>query len=134
MISTNQHTLSVYRVDKLVKQYHQHGSLIIGVDFDYTIYNPDIDYMHTDIISFLLEAQQLNCKLCLWTANASRIPFILDKCKAEGLVFDHINKSPITIEENVIKPHFNILLDDVAGLSQTLEILQSVLLNIKDLQ
>lgn len=132
MITTNPNILSVYRTDKLIKQYQEHGSLIIGVDFDYTIYNPDIDYMYKDIISLLLEAQKINCKLCLWTANLSRIPFILDKCKTEGLVFDYINKSPITIEENVIKPHFNILLDDVAGLSQTLEILQSVLYKIKE--
>ena len=130
-ITTNSHSLTVNRVAKLVTQYKTHKSLAIGVDFDYTIYNPDIDHMYEDIIKFLLEAQAINCKLCLWTANTSRLPFIIDKCAEVGLVFDYINKSPINIGEETIKPHFNILLDDVAGLSQTLDILQDVLHTLK---
>ena len=102
------------------------------INLGFTIYNPDLDHMHKDIINFLLDAQSINCKLCLWTANSTKIPFILDKCKEVGLIFDYINESPIKIEEGIRKPHFNILLDDVAGLSQTLEILVNVLSEIKD--
>lgn len=133
-LTTNPDSLTIHRVNKLLKQYKKHGTLIIGVDFDYTIYNPDLNHMHKDIINFLLDAQSINCKLCLWTANSAKIPFILNKCKEVGLIFDYINDSPIKIEEGIRKPHFNILLDDVAGLSQTLEILVNVLAKIKEIK
>ena len=131
-LTTNPDSLTIHRVNKLLKQYKKHGTLIIGVDFDYTIYNPDLNHMYKDIVHFLLDAQSINCKLCLWTANSTKIPFILNKCKEVGLIFDYINDSPIKIEEGIRKPHFNILLDDVAGLSQTLEILVNVLAKIKE--
>ena len=128
----NPFTTTSARVAKLLLQYKQHGSIIIGVDFDFTIYDPVTDTMHLDIIILLLQAEQLNCKLCLWTANASRLPDILHRCKDVGLDFQWVNKSPIHIENEVVKPHFNLLLDDTAGLGQSIEILTQVLRNLNE--
>lgn len=127
----NPFTQTPNRVAKLLEQYNTHNSIVIGVDFDFTIYDPITHTVHTDIINLLLQAEQLNCKLCLWTANLSRIPYILDVCKQHGLDFKYINESPIHIEHEVVKPHFNLLLDDTAGLGQAVEILEQF---IKELQ
>lgn len=123
----NQFTQTSSRVSKLVDQHNLHGSIVIGVDFDFTIYNPIDHSMHMDIIDLLLQSESAGCKLCLWTANSSRIPYILHKCESIGLNFQYINESPIHIEHKVIKPHFNLLLDDTAGLGQAVEILEQFL-------
>ena len=96
----NPFTQTPNRVAKLLEQYNTHNSIVIGVDFDFTIYDPITHTVHTDIINLLLQAEQLNCKLCLWTANLSRIPYILDVCKQHGLDFKYINESPIHIDTN----------------------------------
>ena len=129
----NKHTLTSTRVAKLLTQYKTHGSLVIGVDFDFTIYDPTTDTIHKDLVDLLLVAQsELDCILCLWTANNSRIPFIMTKCCPVGLYFDHHNCSPILIEPGVVKPHFSILLDDTAGLGQAIEILEQTIKQIKE--
>lgn len=123
----NPYLLTSNRITKLLQQYNEHNSLVIGVDFDFTIYDPITHTIHTDLINLLLDAQQLNCVLCLWTANITRLPFILDICKQANLTFEYINESPIHIEHEVIKPHFNILLDDTAGLGQAVDILEQTI-------
>lgn len=127
----NKYTTTEARVEKLLAQYREHGSLIIGVDFDFTLYNSVTKEYYIDISDLVLEAQTLNCKLCLWTANGTeRVERIQDKCKEYGLVFDYINESPINLGEETVKPHFNLLLDDVSGLQQSVEILQLLMKEI----
>jgi len=122
------------RVDKLIKQYKEHGSLIIGVDFDFTIYDSDTKTMYTYIVNLIIQAQQLNCKLCLWTANGTeRVERIITECAKYNLVFDYINESPINLgEDDIRKYHWNILLDDTAGLGQAVEILEHIIYRIRN--
>lgn len=61
----NPYLLTSNRITKLLQQYNEHNSLVIGVDFDFTIYDPITHTIHTDLINLLLDAQQLNCVLCL---------------------------------------------------------------------
>ena len=130
----NPYIYSEARVTKLIQQYKQHNTLVVGVDFDFTIYDPTTDSMYLDVVEILLKAEQLNFTLCLWTANLARVPFILDKCKSSGLNFKYVNKSPIHIEHEIVKPHFNILLDDTAGLGQALDILEQTIQRLKERQ
>lgn len=129
----NPYLLTENRVTKLVTQYIEHGSLIIGVDFDFTLFNSMTKEYYTDISNLVIQAQQLDCKLCLWTANTARLDKIQAKCKEHGLVFDYINESPIDLGEDTIKPHFNLLLDDTAGLGQAVETLEQIIKQIKEL-
>ena len=122
----NPYLLIENRVTKLVTQYTEHGSLIIGVDFDFTLYNSITKEYYTDISDLVIEAQKLNCKLCLWTANTKRLDRIQTKCKEHGLIFDYINKSPINLGETTVKPHFNLLLDDVSSLGESVRTLRQV--------
>ncbi len=128
----NPFTKTNARVSKILGQYKEHGSIVIGVDFDFTIYDPDTHTMHMDIVNLLIRSEQVGCKLCLWTANVSRLPYIIEKCQEVGLNFKWINESPIHIEHAVAKPHFNLLLDDTAGLGQAIEILTNLLSDINE--
>jgi hypothetical protein len=122
--------MTSHRVTKLVNQYNQHNSLVIGVDFDFTLYDPETDTIHQELVDLLHLAQDKNCILCLWTANTERLQYIIGKCAQAGLYFSYINESPITIAGGSTKPHFNILLDDTAGLGQAIEILELTLKEI----
>jgi len=128
---SNPYLLTENRVSKLVKQYEEHKSLVIGVDYDNTLCDLETGEYYKGISDLVLEAQNLGCKLCLWTSNTKRLDVIIDNCKANGLVFDYINKSPIDLGEVTIKPHFNLLLDDSAHLGGAVETLQQVIKEIK---
>ena len=109
--------------DRLFKEWCLHGSIIIGVDFDDTIYDchsNGFEFPHT--VTTLKRAQQLGAQLCVWTANGDRelIQRTWDKL---GLIYDCYNRSPIVFYKNQVKPYFNLLLDDRAGLSSALHIL-----------
>ena len=129
----NSHTNSSVRIIKLLEQYREHNNLAIGVDFDFTIYDPIKLETHTDLIKLLKEAQQLGCKLCLWTARTPvKVEEAVSICAWHGLNFDFVNESSIKFAEPTVKPHFNLLLDDTAGLGQAIKILTGVLTCIKE--
>lgn len=129
----NSHKNSSVRIIKLLEQYREHGNIAIGVDFDFTVYDPVKLIVHTDLIDLLKDAQSLGCKLCLWTARTpSKVEEAITICEWYGLHFDHINESSIKFAEPTAKPHFNLLLDDTAGLQQSTDILTGLLACIKE--
>ena len=113
-------------IDRLITIYGEHKHIVIGVDFDDTLYdthNAGISFEKT--VEVLKRAQLNENVLCVWTANADS-----DKVKRVwtdyGLRINYYNTSPLTPSVNG-KQHFNILLDDRAGLGQTIEILEALL-------
>lgn len=126
------------RLEKMLSNYKKYGSLVIGVDFDFTIKCPIDKHIYNDIVDFLKELQdkdKYNFTFCIWTANMDRED--VEKTYLEnGLRWDYYNYSPIN--PSGIKPHFNILLDDSAGLSESLRLLNNIKLeldkNIQDKQ
>lgn len=107
---------------RLVNEYTKHNNIIIGVDFDDTIHDTfNRGLLNTgELISILKDLQiKYNCTLCVWTANPDE-----QKVRAyweiEGLRIDAYNESPLKSEKfNNVKPYFNVLLDDRAGLDST---------------
>lgn len=105
--------------DKLIKQYQEFGTLYIGVDFDDTIREWESGEPIMEVIKVLKECNKLNLKLCLYTAReAFELTEALTFCMKCGIKIDHVNYSPI--KPDVRKPLFNILLDDRAGLKESL--------------
>ena len=47
-----------HRVAKLLSQYETHGSLIIGVDFDFTLYSEE-NGLDTKLIALLIKLQRV---------------------------------------------------------------------------
>ena len=123
IITLDPYTDEFKAADRLFKEWCLHGAIIIGVDFDDTIYDchsNGFEFPHT--VTTLKRAQQLGAQLCVWTANGDRelVQRTWDKL---GLIYNWYNRSPIVFHKNQVKPYFNLLLDDRAGLSSALHTL-----------
>ena len=110
--------------EKLLKTIKKHKTLVIGVDYDNTIQDYNSKYFYEDIIDLVKLAKSKGHTICIWTANTQ--PTIVKMMLAyQGIPYDYFNNSPLM--NNSRKPHFNILLDDVAGLNEAYHTLNHVL-------
>ena len=114
-------------IERLIKEYETYGNLIIGFDFDNTIF----DYHnkggnYSKIISLLQDCKELGFTLCLYTLelNEERLKWKILYCKYYGIEPSYVNDSPILKGHK--KPFFNVLLDDRAGLESSYNILKAV--------
>lgn len=122
-------------IDRLKDEYIKHNKLIIGFDFDSTIYDyhkKGLELQST--INLLLRCQSLNFVMCLWTLTPNGAPLsLLEKmkyCNNIKLKPNYVNNSPVLIDQDTVglnKPFFSILLDDRAGLSAAFNILETTL-------
>ena len=125
----NPHIHINYVLEKLLEQRNAHGSIILGVDFDNTLYNNALDEPHHDIVALIKQAKAKGFTICVWTANKDR-KFVDKFYEDNGLTYDYYNDSPIYTGAE--KKHFNLLLDDTAGLGYTVTILETLLWLIRD--
>lgn len=116
------------RFMKMINNYNKFGSLVIGVDFDFTLNDPVTGETYLDIVSLIKELNKLNFKICIWTANEDR-EYIEKIWNNFNLKWNCYNYSPIN--PSSIKPHFNILLDDSAGLSESVDLCWMIINYIK---
>tara|TARA_R110000772_G_scaffold54130_1_gene123558 strand:- start:71023 stop:71421 length:399 start_codon:yes stop_codon:yes gene_type:complete len=111
---------------KLLEAYDKHGHLIIGVDFDNTIY--PLDKKREEIchsVRELLKECKEHSKLCLYTvADENSLRYKATIMGLWGIPPDYINESPIQKWGYCVKPYFNILLDDKAGLTEAFNLLK----------
>lgn len=117
-----------YLLNRLKCEYHKYKKLVIGFDFDNTIFdvhNEGIDC--SDIISLLQEAKKIGFILCLYTAElrSDWLDWKVKYCEHFGIKPDYVNESPLL--QGTDKPFFNLLLDDRAGLQSAFSILQKVI-------
>ena len=114
-------------INRLVSEWQEHGSIVIGVDQDDTLYDYHSQGFTFDrTVSILKQAQSAGCTLCAWTAD-DREDYITTYWKSIGLRMDYFNDSPVNCGKISRKPYFNILLDDRAGLKASLNILENVI-------
>lgn len=123
-------------VSRLLKEYDKHKSLIIACDFDNTVYdyyNQDTDY--TYIVEILKQCSLLNFHIVIFTAaDKDRWEGMQEYCQNLGFKVSSINKNPVELPfGHHGKIYYNLLLDDRAGLGQSLEILEQVLAEINDI-
>lgn len=117
---------------RLVEDYQKYGKLVIGLDFDNTIYDTNqIGLDPTYIIELLKDAQEFDCIICLWTLepDSEKLAWKVNYLRDKGLKIDYINDSPIL--KGSRKPFFNILLDDRAGLESAYESLLYVVEHVE---
>lgn len=123
------HPYSTYgSVERLKTELDTHGNLVIGFDFDNTIFdthNRGGDYK--DIIDTLKRCKDHGWILCLYTAELrdNWLQWKIDYCKHFGIEPDYVNESPLL--KGTKKPFFNLLLDDRAGLESAYLILKRIL-------
>lgn len=111
---------------RLIKEYFKHNNLVIGVDFDGTLldtFEEGDKNTQKEINKLVKKLKALqtdfNCTLCVWTANCDEEK-VRQHWDALGLKVDYYNESPVKKSHfNSVKPYFNILLDDRAGLDSS---------------
>lgn len=115
-------------LDRLLKEYDKYGKLVVGFDFDNTIFDcHNTGGNYSSVINILKECKKLGFTLCLYTAELREdwLQWKVAYCKHFGIEPDFINESPLI--EGTKKPFFSILLDDRAGLESAYKILKQVI-------
>tara|TARA_R110000851_G_scaffold41665_1_gene104371 strand:- start:1119 stop:1496 length:378 start_codon:yes stop_codon:yes gene_type:complete len=110
---------------KLHKVFKEHGKIIIGVDFDDTVFplDPECASM-CKAVRLLLQECKVYSILCLYTvADTQSLEYKKEIMSLWGIPVDYVNESPVKLGDGS-KPYFNILLDDKAGLYETYLLLQ----------
>lgn len=128
MISFNHPYDNVNCCERLKNELDKHGKLVIGFDFDNTIFDVhNRGGSYNEVINILKECKQRGWILCLFTAELREdwLKWKVDYCKHFGIEPDYINESPLI--PGTRKPFFNLLLDDRAGLEGAYLILRTVL-------
>lgn len=117
-------------IERLKKEYETHGKLVVGFDFDNTVYDCHMNggnYM--EVVKLLQRCKELGFILCLYTAEArpEHLNWKVMYCEKYKIKPDYINDSPLLGgSEKTNKPFFNILLDDRAGLESAFNTLERV--------
>jgi len=115
-----------YETKKLIEAYEKHGQIIVGVDFDNTVFPLDDSRSEycCNVVDMLRSIESVSL-FCLYTVSSDQ-EIIYKKFIMEhhyDISIKYVNESPIILG-NGAKPYFNILLDDKAGLNEAIEILK----------
>lgn len=115
---------------RLLKEYIQHnGQLVVGVDFDNTIFDTHAtggDF--SCVVDLIRECILRGMTICLYTSSEEESDIdrkVVQFTEMFGKKPDFVNYSPLS--PKAAKPFFNILLDDRAGLEQSWNSLYYVL-------
>lgn len=114
-------------ITRLIEEYNKHKKLVIGFDFDNTIFDcHNNGQCYAQVINLLKECKELGFILCLYTAELRPewIDWKVMYCEHFGIKPDYVNESPLL--SGTKKPFFNLLLDDRAGLQSAFSVLQEV--------
>ena len=117
-------------VNRLVKEWKKHGRLIIAIDFDDTIFDfhktAGDGECYDRVWNVLREANKIGALFVIFTASLpERFDFMKSYFVGTGIEIAAINTNPIKLPfGNNGKIYYNILLDDRAGLGQSLEVLE----------
>jgi hypothetical protein len=112
-------------LNQLIKAHKQHGKIIVGVDFDDTVFPFNKDEGNVKRCARVVELLKNNrdvITICLFSvADKQSLVYKEHIMDLYGIKPDYINESPIVKWGVCNKPYFNIQLDDKAGLNEALE-------------
>lgn len=117
-------------VKRLIDEWKQYGKIIIGVDYDDTLFNYHqiADRTYNDVISLLKDCKKVGCYIVIFTAcNETQHEDIRSYCKSINLEVDKINENMDFITFTGRKIYYNICLDDRCGLRSAYRVLNEAL-------
>jgi hypothetical protein len=116
--------------NRLYKEYQTHKKLIVALDFDDTVFDFHNEGNTYDrVFDVLFACQNLGFYIVLFTARPKeKWQEPLKYLDQFGIHVDSVNTNPFPLPfGNDGKIYYNILLDDRAGLGESLGILESVI-------
>ena len=118
-------------VEKLIRDYKEHGNIIVAFDFDDTVNKSKPEYDCSGVINLLQICSELQFTMICYTARTltkdlDEVKEVLNKL---DIRCDYINDDCLQIKEEweFEQPHkifYNIFLDDRAGLKSSYKILK----------
>ena len=116
-------------VQRLIKEWEEHGRLIIAFDFDNTVYDYHKQGLDlTRIRKAVIEAHRAGHEVYCFTANNDQ-KFVKEFCKLVLGFEPEINYA--SIDFGTRKPFYSLFLDDRAGLGSAIQTLETVNQHIK---
>ena len=121
-------------INRLKREYKEHKNLVLGFDFDNTVFDYHNQGLYLQpVINLLKQCSDLGFTMCLHT-NSQEDGQTTKKAwhctEILKLRIDYINESPLLPKYDSQwnnKPFYSILLDDRAGLSASYNILKTTL-------
>lgn len=120
-------------VNRLYNEWVKHNGIIIGLDFDDTIFPYRHNFTNTErVIKLIKKAIKYKAKIIINSASIpSRYDFIKKYCIEKGINIQCINENIIVPFGDNRKIYANLYIDDRAGLKESLKILKKVLKKLK---
>lgn len=120
-------------VQRLTDEWRKYGKIILALDYDDTIFDfHSKGYIYPEVIQTVRLAAKQGAYVCIFTGSPpEKYPQIRARCAELDIPVDSINENPFPMPfGNHGKMYYNLLLDDRAGLGQSLEILNQALTNL----
>ncbi len=117
-------------VDRLVHEFTTHGKILLALDWDSTLnYWNTVENAHhiEEVRNLVRRVQEYSHNIIFTACNPDRFEEIREKCKEIGIRIDSINENAIKDLPygNHGKVLYNSLLDDRAGLLESMNILET---------
>lgn len=117
---------------KVLNTYEEKGNIIIGVDFDDTIFpiDPENKLRCDTVVDLLIHLKRsYNITICLFTvADKYGLMYKKELMKYMGIEPDYVNESPVKLwGEGCAKPYFNLYIDDKSGINEIIEVIKELL-------
>lgn len=119
--------------DRLLKEWLEHGDIILAVDFDDTIYpfKNSTEEFCEEVISVVQRAQELGALIMIHTSSPyERYAEIQYYCAIKSINIASINsnaKEGLPYGQDGSKPYYNWQLCDRSALLEALDILENVM-------
>lgn len=111
---------------RLYNEWLTHGKLIIAYDFDNTVHDfHDAGHTYNNVIGLLRRCKYIGAHFIVFTANPDTY-FVRKYLSEHQIPFDTVNQNLPFIDSKGVKPYYNILLDDRAGLESAYEVLNNL--------
>jgi hypothetical protein len=123
-------------VKRLYEEWRTHGKIILAVDFDDTVspWRLRSQEQCDETIAQVKNAQDVGAYVMIFTAcDPDRYAYIHEYMAGKGVKVDTINEPPIKGLRygNFVKPYYNHLLDDRAGLGQAVADLEAAMVMMR---
>jgi hypothetical protein len=132
---SNHHFMQPWNVlNRLIKEWKEHGELIIAYDFDNTVYDYHKEgHNYHEVIQLLRECKEYGAYLIVFTAaEDERHDFVKNFLGINDIPWDAINKNKPGLPFKGRKIYYNVLLDDRAGLESAVWALKMALMYLKE--
>ncbi len=114
-------------IARLVKEWKEHGDLIISYDYDNTVFDyGNHGHTYNDVIRLLKRCKKIGAKFIVFTCcGEEKYPDIIKYLNENNIPFDKINENVDGISFGGSKVYSNLLLDDRAGLQSAFDALST---------